>query len=103
MGRAFYLAVVLAAAAPSAHAETIVIRPDPCPAGADQPLIIDLGEVEVFNASPEAALGEVLVIYPPIGQGWASARLLMRFNLDEPGAPPRTEGCGPRRIFRLPR
>lgn len=103
MMRVFYFALALAVVSPPLRAETIVIRPDPCPAGADQPLIIDLGEVETFNASPEAALGNVLIIYPPVGEGWASARLLMRFELDAPDARPAETGCGARKLFRMPR
>ncbi len=94
MRLAFVLIFVLSLTANPARAETIVIRPDPCPAGADQPLIIDLGEVEVFNASPTATLGNVLVLYPPAGAGWASARLLMRFELERPLASPAAEPCG---------
>lgn len=85
-----------------AFAETVVIRPDPCPASPSQPLIIDLGEVEQFNASPAAALGKVLIIYPPVSEGWASARLLMRFELDRPFEAPRIDDCAPARIFRFP-
>ncbi len=93
MFRAAAFVLALAAIATPAPAETIVIRPDPCPAAAGQPLIIDLGEVELFNAAPGAALGNVLVIYPPPGDGWASARLLMRFDLDHPSESPGAAVC----------
>lgn len=89
-------------AAPAA-AETIVIRPDPCPAAAEQPLIIDLGEVEVFNGAPGETLGSVFVIYPPAGEGWASARLLMRFDFDRTIDAPVSGACGAPRLFRGPR
>lgn len=103
MDRAIVLAFGLACLAAPLRAETIVIRPDPCPAAAEQPLIIDLGDVETFNAGPQSTLGPVFVIYPPMGEGWASARLLMRFDLDAPDARPVETGCGARKIFRMPR
>jgi hypothetical protein len=99
----FALALASVGAASPVRAETIVIRPDPCPARGEQPLIIDLGEVELFNAAPAEALGNVFIIYPPAGDGWASARLLMRFDLDRPVEPPVAPDCGSTRIFRVPR
>jgi hypothetical protein len=85
-----------------AHAETIVLRPDPCPAAAEQPLIIDLGDVELFNEDPDAAFGRVLVIYPPVRDGWASAHILMRFDL-EPTEPQTLPDCRRPRLFQMPR
>ncbi|HBK91831.1 MAG TPA: hypothetical protein DDZ68_09180 [Parvularcula sp.] len=104
MARLYSLALALCLWAAPVGAETVVIRPDPCPAGAEQPLIIDLGEVEVFNDAPGATLGNVLVIYPPAGEGWASARLLMRFDLEGPVSAPFDGACaGAPRLFRRPR
>ena len=96
-------AFALALLAVPAAAETIVIRPDSCPADADAPLTIDLGEVETFNAAPGFTFGHVLVIYPPADEGWASARILMRFDLDRPLVPRPSDGCGATRLFRQPR
>lgn len=73
---------ILAASA-TATAETMVVRPDPCPVGATMPLIIDIGEgdtVTLYPASRQA--GEVLVLYPAKDHGWASARILARFRLE---------------------
>ncbi|MDZ7627431.1 MAG: hypothetical protein U5J99_03350 [Parvularculaceae bacterium] len=88
-------------AANAAAAETIVVRPDRCAAPADMPLIIDLGDVELFTQTPEEMIGKVLIIYPPVGDGWASARLLMRFDFETAPAP--LETCRRPRLFELPR
>lgn len=102
MARLVALTFTLASFAAPARAETIVIRSNPCPSAAEHPLIIDLGDVETFNASPGATLGNVLVIYPPLGDGWASARLLMRFDLDRPLETPPGGACSAPRLFRQP-
>jgi hypothetical protein len=103
MARIHCLALAIVLTAAPAAAETIVIRPDPCPAAAEQPLIIDLGDVEVFNGAPGETLGNVFVIYPPTGEGWASARLLMRFDLDLALDASDRGGCAAPRLFRQPR
>ncbi len=103
MTRLLTLLVAISAAASAAQAETIVLSPDPCPAAAELPLIIDLGDVELFNEQPEAALGRVLVIYPPVREGWASARILMRFDLEAPPAPEPEPDCSRPRLFQVPR
>jgi hypothetical protein len=90
------------AAVSAANAETIVLRPDTCPAAPEQPLIIDLGDVELFNENPEAAFGRVFVIYPPLREGWASARILMRFDLEGPIPQPTPADCRQPRLFRSP-
>jgi hypothetical protein len=86
----------------TATAETIVIRPDPCPVAADAPKIIDFEDIEAadLNLDRVAASG-VVVLYPVRGDGWASARLLARFELDgEARARTRRIGCAPaRRLF----
>jgi len=66
----------------TATAETMVVRPDPCPAPADAPKIIMLSKVEAadLNSSRAAARG-VLVLYPVRAKGWASARILARFDI----------------------
>ncbi|MEZ5921289.1 MAG: hypothetical protein R3C60_08035 [Parvularculaceae bacterium] len=80
----------------SAAAETSVIRPPD--RAADQglivracsrkPLIIDLGPMPTAKKSGS---DHVLIIYPPADEGWASKRLLSRFDVE--GAPPRRDGC----------
>jgi hypothetical protein len=68
----------------SATAETLVIHPDPCPALADAPKIITMKDVEAVDLNPgRAALDRVLVLYPVRVKGWASARLLARFDLED--------------------
>lgn len=103
MTRLPMLCVAFSAAASAAQAETIVLSPDPCPAAAEQPLVIDLGDVELFNEQPEASLGRIFVIYPPVREGWASARILMRFDLEAPPAPQTARDCPRPRLFRVPR
>ncbi len=95
------LTIVIAAA--PACAETLIVTSDPCPAAAEQPLIIDLGDVELFNEQPAASLGRVFVIYPPVREGWASARILMRFNLEATTAPEPAPECPRPRLFKVPR
>lgn len=96
--------IAISAVAPAARSETIVLRPDPCPPAAEQPLIVDLGDVEQFNADPERSLGRILVIYPPVREGWASARILMRFDLEPPARPEIRPACQDRpRLFQMPR
>lgn len=103
MTRLLMILVAFSAAASAAGAETIVLRPDPCPAAAEQPLIIDLGDVEIFNEQAEASLGRVYVIYPPVREGWASARILLRFDLETPPAPATAPDCPRQRLFQVPR
>lgn len=101
MARAGLTIVLMLLAATSAAAETIVVRPDACAAAADMPLIIDLGDVELFTQTPDETIGKVLIIYPPVGDGWASARLLMRFDFDAAPAP--QEACTRPNLFQMPR
>jgi len=101
--RSIAIATAFLLAGPPARAETVILRPDPCPAMADQPLIIDLGDVELFNEDPEASLGRILVVYPPLREGWASARILMRFDLEPPPAGASAPPCPPPRLFKAPR
>ena len=85
----------------SATAETLVVRPDPCPFAADAPKIITLGNVEADDLNPDRArtgagtgdrTDHVIVVYPMPLRGWASARLLSRFDVE--GAPRRRpRGC----------
>lgn len=103
MRSAVLIAFALTLPALPARGETIVIRPDHCPVGADHPLVIDLGDVEIFSAASEAALGKVLVVYPPLGDGWASARILMRFDYARGLDVPPVDACGSRKLFRQPR
>lgn len=79
----------------TATAETMVVRPDPCPAPADAPRIVTLSDVEAYDLNPQRAeASEVLVLYPVRIDGWASARLLARFDLEsERRAPGRRYGC----------
>lgn len=103
MTRLLIFTVAYLAATCPAPAETIVLRPDPCPTAAEQPLIIDLGDVELFNEQPEDSLGSVFIIYPPVREGWASARILMRFDLETPPAPQPALECPRPRLFQVPR
>lgn len=67
----------------SATAETMVVRPDPCPVPADAPKIVRLGAVEAVDLNPDRASADhVLVLYPVRASGWASARILARFDVD---------------------
>ncbi|MFN0025056.1 MAG: hypothetical protein ACKVS5_14270 [Parvularculaceae bacterium] len=102
MTRAFGILLLFIGAAPAA-AETIVLRPDPCPAGAELPLIIDLGDVETFTNDPAGTIGQVLVIYPPVGDGWASSRILMRFDFDARPQDISSAACRAPKLFRMPR
>ena len=84
-------AVFLAGAA---SAETIVIRPDACALPADAPKIITLSGVEAVDLNPDRASAEhILVLYPVPDRGWASARLLARFDIEGREAPPRRRFC----------
>lgn len=79
----------------SATAETLVIRPDPCPALADAPKIVIMAGVEAIDLNPSrAALDHILVLYPVRVKGWASARLLARFDVEgEPRRRPAGRSC----------
>jgi hypothetical protein len=66
----------------TATAETLVVRPDLCAAPADAPRIISLRDVEAVDLNPDRAMGKVLVLYPVAIDGWASARILARFDLE---------------------
>lgn len=75
----------------AATAETMVVRPDPCPASADAPKIIMMSRVEAADLNPgRDAARDVLVLYPVRAQGWASARLLARFDIEDAAAPRRS-------------
>ena len=79
--------------AASATAETIVVRPDPCPFAAEAPRIITLSGVEAIDLNPDRATADhILVLYPVPLKGWASARLLARFDIE--GERPRRRGRG---------
>jgi hypothetical protein len=68
----------------TATAETMIVRPDPCPAPADAPKIIMLSKVEAADLNPgRAAARDVLVLYPVRARGWASARILARFEIED--------------------
>jgi hypothetical protein len=79
----------------TATAETLVVRPDPCPTQADAPRVIHLADIEAGDLNPHRAeASDVLVLYPVRDDGWASARLLARFDLDSERLPPaRRYGC----------
>jgi hypothetical protein len=70
--------------AATATARTTIVRPDPCPAPADAPRIINLDDVEAIDLNPDRAAAPqgVLIVYPAQAKGWASARILARFDLD---------------------
>ncbi|MFN3960004.1 MAG: hypothetical protein ACK4NP_08835 [Parvularculaceae bacterium] len=100
--RSIAIATAFLLTGPPVRAETVILSPDPCPAAAEQPLIIDLGDVELFNRDPEVALGRILVVYPPLREGWASARILMRFDLEPQAAGAGEPGCSRPRPFTAP-
>ncbi len=78
----------------TATAETMVIRPDPCPASARAPGIIDLGKVAAVDLDPQRiAANHIVVLYPVRVRGWASARILSRFEIEDAGGPPARPGC----------
>jgi hypothetical protein len=67
----------------SATAETLVIRPDPCPAPANSPKIIMLFDAEAEDLnSGRASVDDVQVFYAIPVEGWASARILARFDVE---------------------
>lgn len=66
----------------SATAETIVIRPDPCPAPTNAPKFIMFLDTEAADLNPDRAdIEDVAVFYAVPVEGWASARLLARFDV----------------------
>lgn len=75
----------------TAAAKTMVVRPDPCPAPADAPRVIDLNAVDLNLHRIDAR--SVIVLYPPQERGWASARILARFNLDRTERAPIPLAC----------
>ena len=67
----------------SATAETTVIRPDPCPAPANAPkIIMFLGPDAEDNNPDRADVDDVVVYFAVPTTGWASARLLARFDVE---------------------
>ena len=81
--RPILAAVGLNLVAFAASAETIVVRPDPCPLAPNVPKIITLSGVEAVDLNPgRASADHILVLYPLPVRGWASARLLARFDLE---------------------
>ncbi len=79
----------------TATAKTTIVRPDPCPFPADAPRIVNLGDVEAVDLNPRraGAPGKILVLYPTPATGWASARILARFDLEGPGPAPVPLAC----------
>jgi len=82
--------------AASATAETIVIRPDPCPAPANAPKFVMFLDPEVEeSAADEAFADNVVVYFAAPSSGWASARLLARFDIEgEDRRSHRARTCG---------
>lgn len=82
--------------AAGAAAETVVIRPDPCPAPADAPKFIMFLGPDAEDLNPDRALAEdVVVFYAVPARGWASTRLLARFDLEGASrVPVRARPCG---------
>lgn len=67
----------------TATAETLVIRPDECAAPADAPrvIFIEADDLNPSRGAAEDAARSVIVLYPVEARGWASARILARFDL----------------------
>ncbi|MCB2112956.1 MAG: hypothetical protein KDD85_05335 [Parvularculaceae bacterium] len=69
--------------AASAAAETLVIRPDPCPAPADAPKFIMFLDTDAGDLNPDRAFSDDVVVYYAVPRrGWASARILARFDIE---------------------
>jgi hypothetical protein len=79
-------ALYINVAAFSATAETSVIRPDTCVAGAVP---------KVIRLTPEAGRpdDQIVVYLAPPQKGWASARLLARYRVQGGPRPPLMRGC----------
>lgn len=73
-----------------AAAETIVVRPDPCPAPANAPKLIMFLDVPADDLNDDAVdTDNVAVYFITPTEGWASARILARFDLEgRPARPP---------------
>jgi hypothetical protein len=74
-----------------AAAETIVVRSDPCPAPDNAPKLIMFLDVPADDLNDNAVDADNVAVYfiTPT-EGWASARILARFDLE--GAPARRRG-----------
>jgi hypothetical protein len=96
----YILSIGLCFLASGASGETMVVKPDPCPAAANAPLVIDLGSMDgaEIGGGRENA-GHILVIYAPLRAGWARQRLFARFEID-PEAPREEAGGQPRPCVR---
>lgn len=71
-----------------AEAATTIIRPGEC-AGVGQSYLLAVNSGAIIRVAPgNAAAPEVIVFRPKAATGWASQRLLMRFDLqlDDHGA-----------------
>lgn len=67
----------------SATAETMVVRPDPCPAPADSPKFIMFLDAGADDLNPDSvSVDNVLILYSVPVEGWASARILARFDVE---------------------
>lgn len=81
--RLLIVAMWLNLLAVTATAEMIVIRPDPCPIPANAPKIFMFKDAEARDLNPHRMDVDDVVIFYEIGdRGWASARILARFELE---------------------
>lgn len=90
--RLFIGALWLNLVAVTATAKTMVVRPDPCPAPADAPRVLDIGAADALDLNPDRFRSRsVLVLYPAPEEGWASARILARFDFEAERSPIRPD------------
>jgi len=81
-------ALLLAAEGPDDSAARIhAARPHPCAPPADAPRVISFHELEDGESVEFFVRSDVIVLYPVIDRGWASRRILMRFDLVGAGPP----------------
>lgn len=79
----FIAAIWTSLVAVNATAETMVVRPDQCAVTADAPKLVMLAGVEASDLNPDRARADhILVLYPVPSRGWASARILARFDVE---------------------
>lgn len=75
----------------TATAETIVIRPDYCAAPANAPRLVSLGEPDAPPGRSAIEADDIIVLYAVPDDGWASARILARFSMED--GRPRSAGA----------
>jgi len=77
-----------------AAAETIVVRPDPCPAPANAPKLIMFLDFPADDLNDDAVdTDNVAVYFITPTEGWAAARILARFDIEGRSARPHGRSC----------